>query len=61
MFLHIQNIIILTKQNKNLINNFFLFIKGHDTAAMGLCFALLLLGEHKDIQVQKSINISKLK
>lgn len=29
-----------------------LFIKkGHDTSAMGLCFALLLIAEHKDVQV----------
>ncbi|KAL6262130.1 hypothetical protein P5V15_007230 [Pogonomyrmex californicus] len=34
--------------------------EGHDTTAMGICFALLLLAEHKDIQdrVRDEINIA---
>ncbi|EFN86159.1 Cytochrome P450 4C1 [Harpegnathos saltator] len=37
---------------------FFVFVDGHDTVATSLCFSLLLLAEHKDIQdrVRNEIN-----
>lgn len=31
----------------------FYYFQGHDTTAMALCFAVSLLAEHKEIQVEK--------
>lgn len=36
----------------------FALLQGHDTVAMGICFSLLLLAEHKDVQVFLFYNIN---
>lgn len=50
------NIIIVC--NTIAINNPFLIKKGHDTTAMGVCFTILLLAEHKQIQVKSFFSIA---
>jgi len=38
-----------------------IWLQGHDTTAMAICFFLLLLAEHKDIQVLADWRVSSIK
>ncbi|XP_058800775.1 cytochrome P450 4C1-like [Phymastichus coffea] len=50
---------LIDKQGINEEVDTFMF-EGHDTSAMGICFALLLLAEHKDVQERARAEVNQV-